>query len=104
MSNSNSWGAPTCGPRPSLQRHADGLRLRVFAERFQALLPAVTALLVATERGLDGERAAVHRYLPGVDLFGHTQTAREITAPDARDQSVLRVVGERERLCFVGKG
>src|SRR5262245_31451056 len=97
-----AWAARSCSssviglPSSSVQRRADGLHLRVLVQRLEALLATEPAALEAAERRLDGERTAVHGHLPGVELLRDPQAAREVAAPDAGDEPVLRVVAARD--------
>ena len=88
---------------PQSSDEADRLHLGVLVQRLEALLAPVAAPLEPAERRLDGEGAAVHRHLAGVDPLGHPQPAGDVAAPHARHQAVLGVVGPGHGVGLVGE-
>src|SRR5579885_1627384 len=75
-----------------LQLH--GLGLEELLEAVPAVLTAVAGLLVAAERSVGVERAAVDLDLAGADLAGHRLRPLGIAAPHTTGQAVRRVVGD----------
>src|SRR5262245_19409733 len=79
-----------------LDGHA--FQLRVVVKRLQSLLPAVAALLVAAERGLDAARhPLVDVDLSRVEAGRDTVRARQVAGPDAGGEPVVGVVGDADR-------
>src|SRR3954468_23597906 len=77
----------------------DALRLEVEVERLDRQLAAEARLLVAAERDA-GERGERHVDAdhPRLDLRGHAMTARGFAGPPRREQAVLDVVRDADRI------
>src|SRR6516165_3177119 len=79
-----------------VKRH--GLDLRVGVECLGAQLAAQAALLVASERQPAVDPVGVvDPHAAGLNPFGHCERASIVTAPDARGQTVVAVVGDGDR-------
>src|SRR5262245_9483842 len=99
--------SPPTPSAPSLTKFdADILHLRITGERFESLLAAVPALLVAAEWQLHAAPGAVrvHEHLPGLDPRRHGERLVDVASPHPGHESVLRPVGDRNRLVHIVEG
>src|SRR6185295_7545132 len=85
-------------------RPADVFELAVRAERPAAAVAADARALVAPERRVRVHGAAVHLHRPGANAARDAEAARRVTRPDVAVETVVRVVGERDRLGLVAEG
>src|SRR5439155_679987 len=81
----------------------DVLELAVRPERPLAADTADTGELVAAERGVGVERAAVDLHRPGPHGARDAQPAGGVAGPDVAVEPVVGVVGERDRLGLVAE-
>src|SRR5437867_4602735 len=90
--------------RSRSRRPPDVLELAVGPERPVATDAADTGELVAAERGVGVERAAVDLDRAGPHGARDAQPARGVAGPDVAVEPVVGVVGERDRLGLVAEG
>src|ERR1700716_2019059 len=85
-------------------RQADVLRLHVEIEAVIAPITSDSARLDAAERSR--QVAVVFRVDPDhacLDTMRHSKRTSAVAGPDVRRQAVLRIVGERQCLSFIGE-
>src|SRR5699024_240927 len=84
----------------------DGLRLCVFVEGFEGLLPPVAGFLDPAEGQLDSPAGpvGVDEDLPGLDLGGQPVGAGEALRPQRVDEPVVGAVGQGHGLGLIGEG
>src|SRR5262245_6866000 len=85
---------------------ADILYLGIAGEGFEALLPSVTALLIAAGWKLHATTGSirVHVHLAGLDPVRQEQGLVDVAGPHARHQAVHTVVGDRSSFFEIIEG